>query len=88
MRARGDETALAVQRAAGKSESPGEAHGAARAGSAGTATASEGGRQCATLNGSMLSTMLRLAWPTIIVLVVQTFVGVAETYFASFRQMP
>ena len=72
------------RRAAGKSESPGEARGTARAGSAEIATASEGGRQRAALNGSILSTMLRLAWPTVIVLVVQTFVGVAETYFVSF----
>jgi hypothetical protein len=28
--------------------------------------------------------MLRLAWPTVVVLVVQTLVGVAETYFVSF----
>src|SRR5712692_1547876 len=72
------------RRAAGKSESPGEARGTARAGSAEIATASEGGRQRAALNGSILSTMLILAWPTVIVLVVQTFVGVAETYFVSF----
>ena len=38
----------------------------------------------AMLDGPILSTMLRLAFPTVVVLVVQTFVGVAETYFVSF----
>jgi len=38
----------------------------------------------AMLVGPILPTMLRLAFPTIVVLVVQTFVGVAETYFVSF----
>jgi hypothetical protein len=33
------------------------------------------------LEGPILSTMLRLAAPTMIVLVVQTMVGIAETYF-------
>ena len=36
------------------------------------------------LSGPIVPTMLRLALPTIIVLVVQTLVGVAETYFVSF----
>jgi putative MATE family efflux protein len=36
------------------------------------------------LAGPITPTMLRLALPTIVVLVVQTFVGVAETYFVSF----
>lgn len=36
------------------------------------------------LSGPITSTMLRLALPTIVVLVVQTLVGVAETYFVSF----
>ena len=36
------------------------------------------------LAGPITPTMLRLALPTIIVLVVQTLVGVAETYFVSF----
>lgn len=36
------------------------------------------------LNGSITPTLLRLALPTVIVLVVQTGVGVAETYFISF----
>lgn len=35
------------------------------------------------LSGPITSTMFRLALPTIAVLVVQTFVGVAETYFVS-----
>lgn len=34
--------------------------------------------------GPIVPTLLRLASPTIVVLVVQTFVGVAETYFISF----
>lgn len=38
----------------------------------------------AMLSGPILATMLRLGLPTIVVLVVQTFVGVAETYFVSF----
>src|SRR5438477_3497425 len=36
------------------------------------------------LAGPITPTMLRLALPTIVVLVVQTLVGVAETYFVSF----
>jgi putative MATE family efflux protein len=36
------------------------------------------------LAGPITPTMLRLAWPTIVVLVVQTLVGVAETYFVGF----
>lgn len=36
------------------------------------------------LAGPIMPTMLRLAVPTILVLVVQTLVGVAETYFISF----
>jgi putative MATE family efflux protein len=41
-------------------------------------------RHHALLSGPILPTMLKLALPTLIVLVVQTFVGVAETYFVSF----
>ena len=33
------------------------------------------------LNGPILPTMLKLALPPVVVLVVLTFVGVAETYF-------
>lgn len=36
------------------------------------------------LSGPILPTMLRLAAPTVVVLVVQTLVGVAETFFVSF----
>jgi len=36
------------------------------------------------LSGPILPTLLRLAVPTVLVLLVQTFVGVAETYFVSF----
>jgi putative MATE family efflux protein len=36
------------------------------------------------LDGPITSTLLRLALPTVIVLVVQTFVGIMETYFISF----
>lgn len=36
------------------------------------------------LDGPITSTLLRLALPTVVVLVVQTTVGVAETYFISF----
>jgi putative MATE family efflux protein len=36
------------------------------------------------LSGPIVLTMFRLALPTIVVLVVQTLVGVAETYFVSF----
>ena len=35
------------------------------------------------LTGAILPTMLGLAWPTVIVLLVQTAVGVAETYYVS-----
>jgi len=41
-------------------------------------------RRSAILNGPILPTMLKLGLPTIVVLVVQTFVGIAETYFVSF----
>jgi MATE family, multidrug efflux pump len=41
-------------------------------------------RRHSMLEGPILSTMLRLAAPTMIVLVVQTMVGIAETYFVSF----
>lgn len=36
------------------------------------------------LTGPILPTILKLGWPTIVVLVVQTLVGVAETYYVSF----
>jgi Na+-driven multidrug efflux pump len=36
------------------------------------------------LDGPIIPTMLRLALPTIVVLIVQTLVGLAETYFISF----
>ncbi|MDP9773573.1 UNVERIFIED_ORG: putative MATE family efflux protein [Rhizobium sp. SORGH_AS 755] len=36
------------------------------------------------LHGPITPTLFRLALPTVVVLVVQTFVGVAETYFVSF----
>lgn len=41
-------------------------------------------RQGAMLDGPILPTLLKLALPTVVVLVVQTLVGVAETYFVSF----
>ena len=41
-------------------------------------------RRQALLSGPILPTMLKLAIPTVVVLVVQTLVGVAETYFVSF----
>jgi putative MATE family efflux protein len=41
-------------------------------------------RQMAMLDGPVLPTLLKLALPTVVVLVVQTLVGVAETYFVSF----
>jgi len=40
-------------------------------------------RQQALLNGTIVPTLLRLALPTAVVMVVQTLVGVAETYFVS-----
>jgi putative MATE family efflux protein len=40
--------------------------------------------QQAMLSGPILPVMLKLALPTVVVLAVQTFVGVAETYFVSF----
>jgi len=40
-------------------------------------------RQRAMLGGPVLPTLLKLALPTVVVLVVQTLVGVAETYFVS-----
>lgn len=41
-------------------------------------------RQRTMLHGPILPTLLKLALPTVVVLVVQTLVGVAETYFVSF----
>jgi putative MATE family efflux protein len=41
-------------------------------------------KQSAMLGGPILPTLLKLALPTVVVLVVQTLVGVAETYFVSF----
>jgi len=41
-------------------------------------------KQKAMLDGPVLPTLLKLALPTVVVLVVQTLVGVAETYFVSF----
>jgi len=38
----------------------------------------------ALLEGPIASTLLRIAWPVLVVLALQTFVGVAETYFVSF----
>src|SRR3984893_1649773 len=38
----------------------------------------------AALHGPIVPTMLRLGLPTLVVLVVQTLVGVSETYFVSF----
>jgi hypothetical protein len=38
----------------------------------------------AILDGPILLTMLRLAWPTILVLVAQVAVGVAEIFYVSF----
>src|SRR6185312_1144454 len=51
-----------------------------------TPTASSPARKVppGVLAGPITPTMLRLALPTIVVLVVQTLVGVAETYFVSF----
>lgn len=40
--------------------------------------------QVGMLEGPILPTLLKLALPTVVVLVVQTLVGVAETYFVSF----
>src|SRR5262252_2497529 len=38
----------------------------------------------AILRGPVLATMLKLAWPTIVVLLAQVAVGVAETFYVSF----
>jgi Na+-driven multidrug efflux pump len=53
-------------------------------GAARTNPAADLARQSPILAGPVLPTMLSLAAPTVVVLVVQTFVGVAETYFVSF----
>jgi Na+-driven multidrug efflux pump len=42
---------------------------------------SEGGERGRLLNGPILSELLKLAAPTVVVLVVQTLVSVTETYF-------
>ncbi len=41
-------------------------------------------RRRVLLTGPILPTMLKLAIPTLVVLVVQTMVGITETYFVSF----
>jgi putative MATE family efflux protein len=54
---------------------------------AATPRAAGGGRAAmmeAALRGKIVPTMLRLGLPTLVVLVAQTLVGVAETYFVSF----
>ena len=38
----------------------------------------------ALLNGPILPTLMKLGWPTMVVLAVQTLVGVAETYWVSY----
>ena len=38
----------------------------------------------AILHGPVLTTMLRLAWPTILVLLAQVAVGAAETFYVSY----
>jgi MATE family, multidrug efflux pump len=38
----------------------------------------------AMLQGPVLGTMLKLAWPTILVLLAQVAVGVAETFYVSY----
>lgn len=45
-------------------------------------------RQEAILNGPVFSTMMQLAIPTILVLIAQTLVSVAETYYVSFLGTP
>lgn len=45
-------------------------------------------RQEAILNGPVFSTMMQLAVPTILVLIAQTLVSVAETYYVSFLGTP
>ena len=64
----------------------GALRGGASLSSRGTETAKQEmlKRRQALLGGPVLPTMLKLALPTVIVLVVQSFVGVAETYFVGF----
>jgi Na+-driven multidrug efflux pump len=38
----------------------------------------------AMLEGPVLATLVKLAWPTVLVIVAQVFVGVAETFYVSF----
>lgn len=57
---------------------------AADASAADSAKARMLARRQTLLTGAILPTMLKLAIPTLIVLVVQTMVGIAETYFVSF----
>ena len=42
------------------------------------------GQHTAPLKGPIANSMLRLAWPVLVVLALQTLVGVAETWFVSF----
>ncbi|TMH34754.1 MAG: hypothetical protein E6H66_09365, partial [Betaproteobacteria bacterium] len=37
-----------------------------------------------SLDGPIIPMLMKLSGPTVLVLIVQTFVGVAETYFVSF----
>jgi Na+-driven multidrug efflux pump len=41
-------------------------------------------KRSALLEGPIARTLLALAWPMLVVLALQTFVGVAETYFVGF----
>ena len=36
------------------------------------------------LEGPILATLVKLAWPTVLVIVAQVFVGVAEMFYVSF----
>src|SRR5262252_4788369 len=40
--------------------------------------------RAALLEEPIASTLVRIAWPVLVVLALQTFVGIAETYFVSF----
>jgi putative MATE family efflux protein len=64
--------------------SPGSEAAASNAAGSDIAKARMLARRQALLTGAILPTMLKLAIPTLVVLVVQTMVGVAETYFVSF----
>ena len=72
-------SAVATEAPPSKPASPSKAQSQAD-----TAKSAVAARRATMLNGPIVPLLLKLALPTVVVLAVQTLVGVAETYFVSF----